>query len=244
MKTSLRNLLIASALCASIVQAQVQKAFPKHWGEPPQIQTRDFRPLPNGYGSGSSTLANWIQANLDKDAAKGNEQYKGAAVSGELKQWHKITLTFDGPQASETDNNPNPFTDYRFFVLFIHEDGQSRFDVPGYFAVDGNAANTGAMAGNKWRVHLSPDKAGKWNYIVSFTRGKDAALAENPTGEFVENINGLTGSFVVAPSDKTGRDMRAKGRLQYVGKHLSTVRGQWRIFLKSRSRRAGNFIGL
>lgn len=31
--------------------------FPKHWGDPPRIQTRDLRPLPGGFGKGSSTLA-------------------------------------------------------------------------------------------------------------------------------------------------------------------------------------------
>ena len=40
------------------------KEFPAHWGEPPAIQTRDLRPLPGGYGQGSSTLANWIKANM------------------------------------------------------------------------------------------------------------------------------------------------------------------------------------
>jgi len=29
---------------------------------------------------------------------------EGAAkITGELKKWHKVTLTFDGPKASETD---------------------------------------------------------------------------------------------------------------------------------------------
>jgi hypothetical protein len=32
-------------------------------------------------------------------------------ISGELKQWHKVTLTLDGPYAHELDNEPNPFTD-------------------------------------------------------------------------------------------------------------------------------------
>lgn len=45
-----------------------RKPFPKHWGAPPRIQTRDLRPLPGGYGRGSSTLARWIQKNLDNDA--------------------------------------------------------------------------------------------------------------------------------------------------------------------------------
>jgi hypothetical protein len=44
--------------------------FPAHWGDPPQLQTRDLRPLPGGYGMGSSTLAKWIQTNLEKDAGK------------------------------------------------------------------------------------------------------------------------------------------------------------------------------
>ena len=48
-----------------------RKPFPKHWGAPPRIQTRDLRPLPGGYGMGSSTMANWIQKNLDKDAKEG-----------------------------------------------------------------------------------------------------------------------------------------------------------------------------
>ena len=48
----------------------VLKPFPQHWGNPPAIQTRDYRKLPGDYGYGSGTLANWIQKNLDKDASK------------------------------------------------------------------------------------------------------------------------------------------------------------------------------
>ena len=48
-----------------------KKAYPKHWGAPPRLQTKDLRPLPGGYGLGSSTLAGWIQRNLAKDAKDG-----------------------------------------------------------------------------------------------------------------------------------------------------------------------------
>ena len=41
--------------------------FPKSWGEPPQMQTRDLRQLPGGYGMGSSTLAKWIQEKINED---------------------------------------------------------------------------------------------------------------------------------------------------------------------------------
>ncbi len=38
------------------------------------------------------------------------------AVSGELKQWPNVTLTFDGPFAHERDSEPNPITDVRLNV--------------------------------------------------------------------------------------------------------------------------------
>ena len=42
-------------------------------------------------------------------------------ITGELKKWHKITFTFDGPETSETDKL-NPFMNYRFDVTFIHKE--------------------------------------------------------------------------------------------------------------------------
>ena len=42
--------------------------FPKHWGKPPAIQTRDMVKLPADFGKGSSTLARWIKENLKEDA--------------------------------------------------------------------------------------------------------------------------------------------------------------------------------
>ena len=47
------------------------KPFPPHWGKPPAAQTKDLRPLPGGFGMGSSTLANWIKENIEEDKANG-----------------------------------------------------------------------------------------------------------------------------------------------------------------------------
>jgi hypothetical protein len=152
-------------------------------------------------------------------------------VSGELKQWHKVTLTLDGPQAKETDNVPNPFTDYNFTVTFTHESGSPSYQVPGYFAADGNAGETSATSGTKWRAHLSPDKPGKWNYVVAFTQGKDAAL--DGGGAALKPFDGVKGSFSIAKTDKTGRDFRGKGRLDYVGKHYLQFAGSKEYFLKA-----------
>jgi hypothetical protein len=46
--------------------------YPAHWGEPPRVQTRDLRPLPGGYGQGSSTLAAWITEKLAADERRGS----------------------------------------------------------------------------------------------------------------------------------------------------------------------------
>ena len=41
-----------------------------------------------------------------------------SSISGELRQWHKVTLTLEGPHASE-DGTLNPFLDYRMQVTFV-----------------------------------------------------------------------------------------------------------------------------
>jgi len=144
-------------------------------------------------------------------------------ISGEQKQWHKVTLTLDGPFAHEQDNVPNPFTDYEMFVRFQHESGSPDYVVPAYFAADGNAAESSAQAGTKWRAHLSPDKTGKWTYDISFVKNS-RALAP---------FDSKTGEFTVEATDKTGRDFRGEGRLQYVGKRYLKFAGSNRYFLKA-----------
>ncbi|MBC8094446.1 MAG: DUF5060 domain-containing protein [Akkermansiaceae bacterium] len=152
-------------------------------------------------------------------------------IAGELKQWHQVTLTLDGPFARELDLNPNPFTDCNFTVKFSHESGSPTYNVPGYFAADGDAANSSASSGTKWRAHLSPDQPGKWNYTVSFTRAKNAAL--DGGGAAVAPFDGKSGSFTIAKTDKKGRDFRGKGRLQYVGNHHLQFAGSKEYFLKA-----------
>ncbi|QDT12562.1 DUF5060 domain-containing protein [Stieleria marina] len=153
-------------------------------------------------------------------------------VTGELKTWHKITLTLNGPYAHEQDNEPNPFTDYRMMVDFRHSDGTT-FSVPGYFAADGDAGNTSAQSGTQWRAHFAPDRQGAWNYKVRFFEGKNTALRADAHAKPVSPFNGVAGLLGVTASDKTGRDLRAKGRLQYVGKRYLQHAGSKEYFLKA-----------
>ncbi|HWL15018.1 MAG TPA: DUF5060 domain-containing protein [Opitutus sp.] len=160
---------------------------------------------------------------------------RGAAatvrVEGEAKQWHKVTLTLTGPAANETDRDPNPFTDYRFEVTFTHQSGAPRYTVPGYFAADGDAANTSANEGNIWRAHFAPDRTGTWSYRVVFRRGKNTAI--DGGGARLAPFDGLQGEFNVTASDKTGRDFRGRGWLHYVGKHHLRFAGSGEYFLKA-----------
>jgi hypothetical protein len=179
-------------------------------------------------------------------------------ISGELRQWHKVTLTIDGPFANELGNavlrpdeatgelriplnasggtrvaSPNPFLDYRMMVRFRHESGEPSFDVPGYFAADGDAATTSATAGRKWRAHLSPDKTGRWDWQVSFVSGPGVAIDAVAAGEPFSPYDGMSGSFQIAASDKQAPDFRTLGRLQYVGAHHLRFAGTGEYFLKA-----------
>jgi hypothetical protein len=165
-----------------------------------------------------------------------------AGISGELKKWHKITLAFQGPETTETAE-PNPFLNYRLDVTFTHDESGTTYLVPGYFAADGNAANSGAETGNTWLVHFRPDETGTWQYQTFFRQGENI-VAENATGAGASAgfMDGATGSFDIGDTDKTGRDLRAKGRLQYVGGHYLQFAETRDFFLKCGADAPENFL--
>ncbi len=169
--------------------------------------------------------------------------HAGARMTGELKKWHRVTISFRGPAASE-DGAPNPFRDYRLNVTFTR--GGRRVVVPGFFAADGDAANTSATKGNVWRVHFAPDEEGEWSYVASFRTGRDVAVSLDPDAGFPAKpaaFDGARGSFTVGPTDKTGRDHRAKGLLRYVGQHYLQFAETRDYFIKGGADSPENFLG-
>ena len=167
------------------------------------------------------------------EQSRNGQDTSHVTVGGSQRQWHKVTLTFDGPRAEERDVDPNPFLDYRLQVAFTHESGEPSLSVPGYFAADGNAGETSATAGTKWRVHFSPGRPGTWTYRASFVRGTDVAIEPSSIGEPVPPLDGASGSLTIEASNATGRDFRAHGRLEYVGGHYLQFAGSKRYFLKA-----------
>jgi hypothetical protein len=185
---------IAAAVVALSSCAHAEPTFPKHWGNPPVIQTRDYLPLPGGYGYGSSTLGNWIRQNLERDAAgvaapakpDRISAGKGVTLSGEMRQGSRVTLSLDGPAADGAKH------DYRVLVRLTHKSGSPDRSVRASMAKDG-----------RWQLRFTPEKSGPWNYRVSFVERKpvEGGRTEVP----VAPQHGKSGSFIIAaesPSDR------------------------------------------
>lgn len=132
---------------------------------------------------------------------------------GSLKKWHRIEVVFDGPQANESSAT---FRNFRLDVTFTSPGGR-QYRVPGFFDADGNPANTSATSGNKWKARFAAGEEGEWTYSTRFVTGQNvaASLSGREAGTAPD---GETGIFQVGPQDKTGKDFRAKGKLEYVGK--------------------------
>jgi len=156
--------------------------------------------------------------------------YSQVAIQGEQRIWHTTTLLFDGPQTSEENLN-NPFLNFRFNVTFTSPTGTT-FLIPGYFAADGNAADTGATSGNKWAVHFTPNATGIWAYSASFRTGNEVAVSLSPLDGIPVSFDGFTGNFEVVQSDKSLPDNRVKGRLNYVGERYLKYEGTNNYFIK------------
>ena len=161
------------------------------------------------------------------------------STTGELKQWHKVTLTFEGLESAES-SPANPFLDYRMYVTFIK--GNKTVVVPGYYAADGNAGNSGSDSGNKWRCHFSPSEKGEWTWSVSFRKASNIAVDDQPMAGEACGFDGEKGSFNIASSNKMAPDFRAKGMLQYTGEHYFQFAQTKEYFLKGGADSPENFL--
>jgi hypothetical protein len=167
------------------------------------------------------------------------QQNQSIKINGELKQWHKITLELTGPETSEWAKE-NPFLDYKLEATFTN--GTKSYTVPGFFAADGNAAETSADAGNIWKIHFRPEATGTWNYKISFRKGKDIVVIEGDNlGEPIDG-DAIEGSFEVAASDKTGNDFRAKGRIVNGGLGYFKFQDSDEIWIKNGADSPENFL--
>lgn len=160
-------------------------------------------------------------------------------LSGELKQWHKVTLELPGPQTSEGAVE-NPFLNYKLDVVF--RKGASSYRVPGYFAADGNAGESSASDGHIWKVHFRPNEPGTWHYEVSFKKGKAIAVRDGENLGEALALDGAKGSFEIGESDKEGPDFRGQGRLVHGGRGYFRFQGTGEIWIKNGTDSPENFL--
>ena len=159
-------------------------------GGEPELTSLERLELPNGH-------AKAINKTVDKTPIH--------------KQWHTITLPFSGPKTSETATE-NPFLNYRLNVELRNKD--TKQIIHGFYATDGNAAETSATSGNIWKAKFTPNKTGKWSYKATLYKGDSIALKSNFETEEIINISNAEGNFIVLDSDKEGNDFSAHGRLE------------------------------
>ncbi|WP_172826969.1 DUF5060 domain-containing protein [Flammeovirga sp. SJP92] len=167
-------------------------------------------------------------------------QLHAQEISGELKEWHTVTLIFDGPETYEQDPT-NPFLDYRLDVTFTN--GEEQFVIPGFYAADGNAAESSADKGNKWKVRFAPNKTGQWSYKASFVKGKNVAVADDISKAEKLSADGTSGTFDVLATDKTGLDLRGKGRLKPSDTHYLQFEGNKEYFIKGGANSPEDLLG-
>lgn len=167
-------------------------------------------------------------------------QNREVKIEGELKKWHKITFQFTGEHTTENAEE-NPFLNYRLNVTF--RNGDNSYTIPGFYAADGNAAETSAQKGKIWKVRFRPDKIGEWSYKVSFRKGDQIAVNKDPSAGKAYAFDGIEGKFIVADTDKKGIDFRSKGRLGYVNDRYLQFSDSKEYFLKGGADSPENFLG-
>ena len=170
----------------------------------------------------------------------GNSQ--DAEIAGEPRKWNKLALTFHHDQVLSETSTPNPFLDLRLAVYFFNLEEGATHVVPGFFAADGNAAETSATSGDCWRVNFTPDHAGTWYYLANFRSGSGIALDPDlEVGTSVSFDNG-NGTFHVAPADPDAAGFLSKGRLDYVGGHHLRFAETGEYYLKGGAGSPENFL--
>ena len=184
------------------------------------LMTMD-REMPRPADAGPATVLKSGKAPTFK--VPSGEDGDGSVKVESDRAWDPVTLSLAGPFAHEQDDllrpgKPNPFRDHSMSVTFSQKD--KSFTVPGYFAADGNAAESSATSGNVWRAHFSPPTPGEWQYRIKFISGPSVAI-DDQAATPVSPYNDKTGTFKIigGPSKPTNGD-QIGGMLLPEGTHL------------------------
>ncbi|HTE04938.1 MAG TPA: DUF5060 domain-containing protein, partial [Planctomycetota bacterium] len=162
-------------------------------------------------------------------------------VHGSLVVWGDVVVDFADADTDE-QAAANPFLDRKLDVSFRHLASGEQVIVPGYYAADGDAADSGASSGGTWRAHLLPDLQGTWTYKAVFHAGPGIATSLDINAGSAIGFNGATGSFTVGPMPSSATGFHRDGLLRYVGGRYLRFAGSGRPFVKTGSNSPENLL--
>lgn len=127
---------------------------------------------------------------------------------------HPMAFDFEGPLTRETADI-NPFTDYRLVVSLTPPGGGAPIQIRGFYAADGNAADSGAGEGRIWRAMVTPGEEGLWRWTARLARGSDIAIDRDPDAGRTLDLAVSSGTFEVTRAPTAPGDWRSAelGRL-------------------------------
>ena len=147
-----------------------------------------------------------------------------------------VEFEFRGPQTGERQT-PNPFTDYRLIVTFtpigdndpIGENDNAHTVTPvsvrGFYAADGDAANSGATRGNVWKCRFTPTEPGRYRYTAELVTGKWVAVEDDATTDVTNvPIDPAEGWFRVVTTDDGDPSMH---RIKSAGHYFTRGGKPW-----------------
>lgn len=155
------------------------------------------------------------------------------------KRHHPVTLNFSAPPSSETAED-NPFLNYRLDVALTHNNKTRIYR--GYYAADGEAADTGADSGGTWQLRFTPHEKGQWSYKATLVNGSNIAVDDRAPAGGQISISNPGGQFLVTDSDKFAPDFRAGGPLRAENGHF-VLAGSNRHWLKAGTNSPENLLG-
>lgn len=161
-------------------------------------------------------------------------------VVGTKAAWQTLEIAFQGPQSSE-EALINPFLNYRLQVVF-ENDGES-FNVPGFYAADGQSAESSANSGNIWKVRFTPNKQGTWKFKAYFEQGDNIAIQDLEVTGTANAFNGISGEVKIKAMDSLAPGFLGKGKLKYTGNRYLQFGGTGEYFLKGGAGSPENFLG-
>ncbi len=223
-----------------------ENVAPYEWGNPGYTNDAALRNLAAGNYTLSAIATDdagtETTAEVSITVVPGRGPGAGAcAAGGDLRRWHRVAISCAGFTADESSEST--FADYRFNVVFTN--GNVTVTVPGHFAADGEAADTGATSGDTWRAYFSPPSAGTWDYLVSFRSGTGVAVETAPdAGSPMDVIDGLRGTFTVAEAPAASADMRSRGLLQHTdGERYLRFAGDGSVYIEGGMDSPENIFG-